>query len=196
MQHIQASIGIAALFLVAYCSNLGAEDRLGADLAAGKRAYRDGHYREAEQLYRKALALLTQVLAPESPEIADCKNTLASVYAAEGRYREAEDLFRQALEAWEKTPGRELSVAATLTNLGVALRLQAKYPEAESVQKRSLDLLENLAGSDELRTATSLNNLGELYNAEGRPEEAETYLRRAVAIREKILGGNDADTAL
>jgi Flp pilus assembly protein TadD len=53
-----------------------------------------GKRREAERLYRRALAITEQSLGPDHPDRATFLNNLAKFYQLEGKLAEAEPLYR------------------------------------------------------------------------------------------------------
>ena len=76
---------------------------------------------EAEQLYRRALAIFERAYGPEHYELAANYNNLAAIYQAQGKGAEAERLYRRALAIKEKVLGPDHpDVAMTLNNLGSA----------------------------------------------------------------------------
>ena len=52
------------------------------------------NYKEAEQIYRQALALREKVLGKEHPSTLTSINNLASVLRSQGNYKEAEQIYR------------------------------------------------------------------------------------------------------
>ncbi len=56
-----------------------------------------GHYAEAEPLYKRALAIYEKALGPEHPHVAASLTGLAALYDAQGHYAEAEPLYQRAL---------------------------------------------------------------------------------------------------
>jgi tetratricopeptide (TPR) repeat protein len=59
--------------------------------------YRLRRYSEAEQSYRRALALQETCLGQHHTDVAATLTNLASVYQSMARHREAENLYREAL---------------------------------------------------------------------------------------------------
>lgn len=53
----------------------------------------EGRYREAEELYKRALAIQQRARDLKNSDLIRTLNELAAVYRAEGRNKEAEDLF-------------------------------------------------------------------------------------------------------
>ncbi|MCC9000405.1 MAG: tetratricopeptide repeat protein, partial [Candidatus Contendobacter sp.] len=71
----------------------------------GGTLYQQGRYQEAEELYRRALAIREQALGPDHPGTAASLNNLAVVLNAQGRLADAEALHRRALAIMEKALG-------------------------------------------------------------------------------------------
>ncbi len=79
---------------------------------AGRRAFEQGRYAEAEALDRAALEMVQRMYPADSPEVAGCLNDLAVCYTAPWEStRDAEELYRKALAIWENLPGNETSEA-------------------------------------------------------------------------------------
>ncbi len=153
-------------------------------------------YREAEPLYRRALAIREQVLGPEHPTTAMSLYSLAGLCQAQGRFEEAESLYQGALTIYEQVLGPEHStIAGSIDSLAGLYRVQGRYEEAEPLYRRALTIREQVLGPEHSTTAGSLNALARLYKAEGKYEEAEPLYRRALAIREQVLGPEHPTTA-
>ena len=154
-------------------------------------------YREAEPLYRQALAIRQKVLGPEHSDTAMSLNNLASLLQDQGHLAEAEPLLRQALAINQKVLGPEdLDTATSLNNLAMVLKAQGRLAEAEPLYRQALAISQKALGPEHPTTATSLNNLASLLQAQGHLPEAEPLYRQALAIREKVLGPEHPDTAM
>src|SRR6266487_2425146 len=158
--------------------------------------YAQGKYKQAEPLYKRALAIVEKQLGPEHPDTATSLNNLALLYDAQGKYKQAKRLYKRALAIVEKQLGPEHpNTAGSLNNLAALYRAQGKYEQAEPLYQRALAICEQQLGPLHPNTAASLNNLAELYDAQGKYEQAEPLYQRALAIREKQLGPEHPDTA-
>ena len=131
-----------------------------------------GHYREAERLFRAALADL-QERAPRDPRIPELINDVAAECHLLGKYPEAEALYQDALTGLRDPE----TIARVLTNLGVTLRAQGRYPEAEASYGKALQTHES---------AFTLSNLADLYRMQGKLAQALPLAQRAVE-RERRL---------
>lgn len=126
-----------------------------------------GHYAEAADAYRAALA---QATAGRQQAIA--ANNLASLDAELGRTADALRLYRQALDIWQRTlPSGAPEIATTLNNLGALYAVRHRYKDADYYYQRALAIQPQ---------PSTLNNLAELYFAQGRYTEAERLLRRLI----------------
>ena len=67
-----------------------------------------GKYSEAEELYKRALAIREHSLGESHPDVAQTLNNLARVYRDQGRYGDAERLFKRALTIREQAPARTI----------------------------------------------------------------------------------------
>jgi tetratricopeptide (TPR) repeat protein len=157
--------------------------------ASGQTETFAGHYTDALDSYRKALAL-----KPDDPAL---MNETAIAFFNAGKYAEAEPLLKRSLAIREKGHGPEHpDVARSLNNLAEIYRAQGKYAEAEPLYERSLAILEKALGPEHTDVAQSLNNLAALYDVQGKYAEAEPLFKRSLAIREKALGPEHPDVAV
>ena len=154
----------------------------------GSSLYKQGHYRESADAYRKALSV--------GGEDAPTLNNLAVSLESAGDYAGAEPLYRGALAIREKAWGPDHPDTATgLNNLAGLLADKGDYAGAEPLYRRALAIREKALGPDHPDTATSLDNLAGLLEDKGDYAGAEPLYRRALAIREKALGPDHPDTA-
>lgn len=144
-----------------------------------------GRLAQAEEIYRRALAILRA--HPATVELGAALNNLGNILAAEGRADEAEGVLRESLAVWEKVLGPDHpNVAAALSNLSTIARTKHKYADAERLLARAIEIDRKLpAGS--VRIGLDLNNAGALLAARKHYTEAEKTLRDALAILEHGL---------
>lgn len=120
-----------------------------------------GEMREAEGLYRQALAFLEKAHGPRHPEAGTTLNNLAGAVGAQGRLAEAELLLRRAVAMLESTAGsRHRRTAAARENLGELLAATGRAEEARRM----------------LAAAAAA------YRASGDPAAAEQAERRAASL--------------
>src|SRR5262245_46312427 len=119
-------LGLICL-LCMLASGVAQEDLWRRHLDAGRKAYEQGHYAEAEKQLLLSLKEAEKFGATDI-RFANTLGNLASVHRALGNYQESERLDRQALEIREKVLGAgHPDVATSLNNLVECYFLQGKY---------------------------------------------------------------------
>jgi len=106
-----------------------------------------GKYAEAEDLFRRSLALMDHAAAPDWPAVAIALSNLAEVERARGRSREAATLLERALEMHKLSPPAEdRGLGTNLLNLGQIYLEQARYGQAEAALRRALAIFGTTSG--------------------------------------------------
>jgi CHAT domain-containing protein/tetratricopeptide (TPR) repeat protein len=155
-----------------------------------------GKHEQAEEAYKRALAIMEKAFGPDDPRVASTLDNLSIVYEAVGRYSDAEGLSKRALAVREKTASQNpLPLARNLNNLAIVYGAQGKYGEAEKLHKRALTIKEKAVGADKPTVAATLDNLASVYKVQGRYADAEVLSKRALAIYEKALGKGNLEVA-
>jgi CHAT domain-containing protein/Flp pilus assembly protein TadD len=145
--------------------------------------YAQGHYAEAEQIFRAIVSLLEIVLAADHADVGTALNNLAEVYRAQARYADADPFFRRALSIWETALGPDHPlVAVALDNLGSLYRAEGRYSAAETLYKRALAIREKVLGPDHPEVGQSLNNLAVVAFDQHDWIGAANFWRRSTAL--------------
>jgi tetratricopeptide (TPR) repeat protein len=167
---------------------------------AAVESFRAGRAEEAEELFQRALGLLSESEGDDSPDVANILSSLGAVgehrceYAgAEGHYARAAAIMETHADSDDEDV-RRLRLQ-TLSDLGRIRRILGRYEEAEPLIKRSIEIAEEYFGPESLETAGALNDLGMLYKFNGRFDEAEPLYRRALSILERLLGPEAVELA-
>lgn len=155
-----------------------------------------GAYDEAEQEYRRAIALAER--ADSSHQVLRSTFTsLADLMRERGRYSEADSLSHRALALIEQLLGPEdPSVAEELTGLAIAQAEQGRPAAAESLFRRVLGIRERTVGELHSSTAGALSNLASALFEQGKFAEAEPLYRRGLAIDSQLYGTDHGQIAL
>ncbi|CAK0780933.1 protein O-GlcNAc transferase [Gammaproteobacteria bacterium] len=162
-------------------------------IETGNRAWAADRLQEAEDSYRRALAL-----DPNSPE---AHNNLGSVLFDNSRFQDAERSYRAALALHADFPEAHYNLAnvlhrqgqreAALVEYRTALSLRPDYAEAHNNLGRTLQEMDRLTEAEEaLNRALALapnlpeahHNLGSLRHLQDRLEEALSCYRHALAL--------------
>ncbi|CAN0084896.1 unnamed protein product [Ectocarpus sp. 12 AP-2014] len=85
-------------------------------------------------------------------------------------------------------------VATYYNNLSRLVRAAGKLEEAEPLQRRAVEIGEQVLGPNSPDLATWVNNLGRLLMARKKLEEAEKVQERAVTIAENVYGPHHAQS--
>ena len=153
-------------------------------------------HKEAEQLYREALAMRRKLLGNEHPDVAFSLSGLGILLRnVPGRRAEAESCLREALSIRRKNLGNDHpEVAATLRNLGYLLKdgNPARRAEGEVLLREALAIQRKVLG-DHRDTAMTLHFLASMVKD---PKEQEALHREALALRRKVLRPGHADVAI
>ena len=144
-----------------------------------------GHGPQADELFKRALAIREQVRGKDHPEVATTLNNLGELYRANGRFAEAGEYYKRALAIVEKLSEAQALHAIILNNLALTNQVLGLNPQADELYRRALKIYEQVFGPDHPNVAITLNNLAEMYRGLARYAEAEPLYKRALAIQEQ-----------
>jgi len=151
-------------------------------------AHVQGHFAEAEEPARRALALREKGTADPTGVAADAA-VLGAVLSGLGRYDEAEGLFRRALSTWEHRYGPDhYEVAVNLHNLAAVAQGRGDRAAAERLFTTALQIKARALGDRHPEVAVVHNNLAVLYTKQGRTEEALRHYDAALDILQQTVG--------
>jgi tetratricopeptide (TPR) repeat protein len=145
------------------------------------------HYYEAEDYYRKSLALREELYGPSHARCATAHNNLAAVLRAQRRLAEAEPHYRQALDVLRATLGENHRNMAIVTrNYALLLWRLERYDEAEAAARESLRVESTIPDNSPWRRAAALYVLASILVDAGRAAEALPIVDECVAIRAAV----------
>lgn len=149
---------------------------------------KQGMYSEAEQLYKRALAIHEGKVAEDADVYLGLKR-LAELFQAQRRYDEAEPLLKRSLAITEKRRGlpNHRSISGDLQDLAKLYQGQGRYSEAEPLFRRSIEIIEKEHGPDAF-FSNKLSVFARFHQTQGRYDEAEALYRRALTIDEAAGG--------
>lgn len=130
--------------------------------------------------FRQAQALLETVLAGDPTQPATYA-ALAELAIAERRWADADTHIRQAVA---RLTGDHPSLVGILHLRALAAAHSGELPSAIADMKRSIELLESLAGTESPTLAIVLDDYAKMLRQAKRRTEARATLRRARAIRQ------------
>jgi serine/threonine protein kinase/Flp pilus assembly protein TadD len=176
--------------------------------SVGDTMARAGDFAEAEQAFRKAVAL-REKLATDYPSEASYAVALASTYGhlsrvlnSQGRPQEAEAIFRQAIALHEQTLekckaklGPDLPAALKGMNiLADSYADLGRHGEALKLREEMLALQKARLGPDDNDTLALMNNLALAYQGVGRLPEAVALLEQTLEKCKAIFSPDDKGT--
>lgn len=98
-----------------------------------------GDYERATEIYSKALKESSKTLKPNDRKLAALHNNLSMLYSETGKIKEAIDQLEKALDILQKSsinPSTDIDIAATHTNLALAILQECSQPN-ESTNSKS-----------------------------------------------------------
>ncbi|MDO8349483.1 MAG: serine/threonine-protein kinase [Planctomycetota bacterium] len=145
----------------------------------------------AEKHLIAAMALRRRIYPAEGSEIAATAHFLGRVQRLLGHTADAERSLGEAVRIRRlfRGAGDRLSLAQSLTSLGILLRHQEKFAEAETAYTEALGIYRQGLGENDENVAIVLNTMATLNSLQGRPEEAENKARRSLEILVKFHAG-------
>jgi serine/threonine-protein kinase len=158
---------------------------------------REGRFKEAEALRRRALPTIEALLGPESDEARGARRDLATLLADMGALGEAEAMQRGVLEGDLRRLGPEHpDTLNTRYQLARILVDRERFDEAEHLLRELIPVLRRVLGERHDRVAMSLRMLAWAVEGGGRPAEARPLIEEALAIQRERLGPDDAQVAV
>jgi tetratricopeptide (TPR) repeat protein len=151
--------------------------------ALGLVEQRSANYREAESLYRDALAIVGH-FAPADPALhGDLLLRRGMVLLRMGQLEEACDDFQQGQRTFEAA-GLSARAGEALVDHGLALHLSGNADAARSTLERAVVLLQQHEDLEVLSWAR--NNLGMVLLEIGRPREALAHFTMSLAVKRRL----------
>lgn len=143
--------------------------------------YKQGRFKEAEELLRQSILLELNEIWPTHPLVADGFQLLADLYKSMGRPAQAERLYIKALSLRKEVLGvNHLQVAASLFSLAALYQDLNRFEEAEKLLSDCCKIRKN-AGFPPVY-AVSLKAYAEVLKQLKRDHEAEIFLDKAEQI--------------
>ena len=162
--------------------------RWDAAMDAGKTAYEQGRYADAEKELQAALGE-AESFEKHDPRLAATLDQLITVYRTEGKPMLAEPHYHRLLGIEEGTWGpMDPRLVTVLNGLGTLYTANRQWADAESVYQRALAIREKALGGEHPEVAATLENLAALYAVQAKFDNAEAYYLRALGIRERSQG--------
>ncbi|MEL6184589.1 MAG: serine/threonine-protein kinase, partial [Myxococcota bacterium] len=143
----------------------------------------------ARELLDKGAARIQAELDADPLVRAELMQTIGEIYVNLGQYDSALELSREALELRRSEMAEaDVTVADSLSKLGLAQRYKSRYEEAEANQRRALEIYRATVGEEHPKAAKTLGLLAQLTYLRGDVDGARRLYARSLEIREQVLG--------
>ena len=141
----------------------------------------EGHWAEAEALYKRVLDARLASVGSEHLDTADALTALAGLRLKQGRFDQARELHSRALAIREHQLGANaVSTLQSREALAVVDSHTGRWDSAEQALRQVLQQRRHQLGPDHVETLTALNELGLLMERQSRWLEAERFYREAL----------------
>ena len=148
----------------------------------------EGHYAEAEKLYRETLDMRRRVLGPEHPDTLSSMNNLANVLDERGPLCRSGEVGSGNARHLAPCPRSGASGYTDFDEqLGKRSMERGHYAEAEKLDRETLDIRRRVLAGASGHTRVG-NSLADVLSGEGHYAEAEKLDRETLDI-ERLFSG-------
>jgi tetratricopeptide (TPR) repeat protein len=148
-------------------------------------------YRQAEPVFRQALAASKRAFGPGTPELARALTQLAACCRSLARFSEAGPLYQRALFIAEDACGRQSSEVATVYHeLGALEHAAGNWTRGVPFARAAVRVRRRVLGARHPLVAGDLMALAALLEGLKKYEEAERLYSRAIGILEQSQAGH------
>jgi tetratricopeptide (TPR) repeat protein/tRNA A-37 threonylcarbamoyl transferase component Bud32 len=147
-----------------------------------------GHFAQAEAKEREAIAAMLRSTETENATLATALNSLGLIQNDQGRFNQAERYLRESLARQQRRtdegPDKDLNLAATASNLALALHSQGLLPEAEKIYRVALGYWEKPSVANNPNRTRTMASFAALLENQNKSDEAEGLLRQVIEIQQ------------
>lgn len=160
--------------------------------------WRGRQYATADSLITTILDLLTSKIRDSSKfklNQADALNNRSVILALGGAFAEAHQHILKAKNLYEEVMPNSEKLATAYNRVAWVLGFRSQFNEALPYYLKSLDMMKEISGEENLQVAKLYNNIGETYRSKGDYEKALDYGVKSLELKTKILGDNHTSLA-
>ena len=159
---------------------------------------KQSQYKNAEPLYKRALAIRENSLGNGHADVAASYNSLGQLYDAQGQLADAEHFYSRALDVMTVVLADNPHVINAMSRTATTYRAQAyhnrarllheqgSYADAENLFGAAMVMMRSTFGEKHAEVARGYENYAALLRDMGRPEEAAEKEEYARAIRAHV----------
>jgi len=178
---------------------LGGDEPIAADYADNRASVliQAGRHREAIEVQKQALELISKISGPESLDAAMGMSTMGHALSSIGDYEAAVKYYEDSLALKESLVGPDHpTVGFTATSLSQAYAGLSEYDKAAGMSRKALANLENAFGADDPQLAVALNNLAYCLEGLEQFDEARAIHERSIEIVSQSWGPQHPQIAI
>lgn len=146
---------------------------------------RQDRFRDAENMFRRALELRQKNLPASSIEVAYSLNNLGEMYRVEGRDWEARNLMGPAVRSLQQFHAEAPGLPIILSNLAMVVCRFADFDQAEEMLRAALLLYEKRRESGS-EYGVTISDLGQVKEAKGERDAAVPLFEQAIGVFEHL----------
>jgi tetratricopeptide (TPR) repeat protein len=157
--------------------------------------YKDGRYKEAEELFVQVMQTNKRALGDEHPDTLSSMANLAATYRKQGHWGKAEELEVQVMQTFKRVLGDEhLDTLTSMGNLASTYRNQGHWGKAEELFVQVMQTSKRVLGDEHPDTLSSMANLAATYRKQGHWGKAEELEVQVMQTFKRVLGDEHPDT--
>jgi len=160
-----------------------------AEITSATALWQQGSFKEAAELFRKAITGLTVIRGAEDAATLSAQHNLSLVLLAQGNVPEAEQRVRLAKAGFAKLFGPEHPLCLKAAhNEAMAVQTRGRVREAIGLYTETLEARRRVLGLRHIDTLKTSCNLGLALLRAGEAQKAEVSLRGTVGSLEQVVG--------
>jgi len=176
--------------------SLSGEDGLvvaGFFFGLGDKLFENSQFKDAMELYKKALEIRLEILGDKHPDTAKSYEAVGNVFFKEANFESAEEMYQKALEIdLEAQPDNHLVLSHRYDRMANVLRQQCRFDEATKMNKQSLARkLHVYGGEDHSDIAREYVGIGVHLIKQNRLDDARQMFDRVIEICNRLGPGED-----
>jgi non-specific serine/threonine protein kinase/serine/threonine-protein kinase len=157
--------------------------------ALARQRYKQGRYREAEEIQREVLAKQRSSFGPEHEETLWTTYNLGKMLHKLGCWQESERLLREALAARQRLLGADhVDTLAVKSALSLLLSDMGRPDQGAQLQRQCISALGRAVGERHTDYLRAMTNLVDILNQQSRYREAEEQGRQILSLQEEVMG--------
>ena len=154
-----------------------------------------GHWKEAEEIRSKVVAMRRKLLGAEHLGTLTAMYNLASIHVNLGQLTKAEHLLVPLVRICKDVLGmRGPETLSSMNNLAAIYGKQGKYEKAEELHSQVLETCRDVLGKRHPDTLISMNNLARVWKQQNFEDRALQLMSETVELSKQVMVVDHPDT--